>query len=223
MSLPAHHLTVPRTARYFLLGEPDSADEIWFLLHGYGQLAASFVRWFEPAARPGRLLVAPEGLSRAYFEEQGARRVGASWMTREDREAEMADYVQYLDLLADQLVGELPPTPPILVHGFSQGTATACRWVSLGRHQVHRLVLWGGLVPPDLDLERLATRLREAQFHLIIGEQDPYLGSEQIAAEQARLSGAGIEVSVHRFPGGHRIDLETLKELSRSSVGGATT
>ena len=144
MSLPAHHLTVPRTARYFLLGEPDSADEIWFLLHGYGQLAASFVRWFEPAARPGRLLVAPEGLSRAYFEEQGARRVGASWMTREDREAEMADYVQYLDLLADQLVGELPPTPPILVHGFSQGTATA--WSS-GAGWSRRTWIWSGSRP----------------------------------------------------------------------------
>ena len=43
--------------------------EVWLVLHGYSQLAGGFLRWFEPAARPGRLIVAPEGLSRAYFEE----------------------------------------------------------------------------------------------------------------------------------------------------------
>src|SRR5207247_332415 len=78
----AHHLVVPRTARFLTHGEIEGAAEIWFLLHGYGMLAASFLQWFEPAVHPGRLLVAPEALSRAYFEEKGTRRVGASWMTK---------------------------------------------------------------------------------------------------------------------------------------------
>ena len=114
MTPVAHHITVPRTARYITLGEIESAAEVWFVLHGYGMLAASFLRWFEPAARPGRLLVAPEGLSRCYFEEKGARRVGASWMTKEDRDAEIEDHVRYLDLVAARVLAGVPGAPRVI-------------------------------------------------------------------------------------------------------------
>lgn len=219
MTLVPHHLTVPRTSRYYLLGDREGAVEIWFVLHGYSQLAANFARWFEPAMRPGRLIVAPEGLSRAYFEEQGTRRVGASWMTKEDREAEMMDYVRYLDLLADEVLGELPPRPRVEVHGFSQGTATACRWVAFGRHPIQRLVLWGGTVPPDLDLDRFDTALRGGAFKVIIGDNDPFIGAEHVAAERARLKGAGLNFSIHEFSGGHRVDTETLRGLAGEEAG----
>ncbi|HEX7024003.1 MAG TPA: hypothetical protein VF187_04210, partial [Gemmatimonadales bacterium] len=137
-----HHLQVPRTARYLTQGDPEAAEEVWFVLHGYGMLAAGFLRWFEPAVRPGRLLVAPEALSRSYHEEKGARRVGASWMTKEDRDVEIEDYVRYLDLLADQVIRALPGKPRVEIHAFSQGTATACRWVAFGRPAgVDRLML----------------------------------------------------------------------------------
>jgi len=39
------HLTVARTARYYQLGELSSATkQIWFVCHGYGQLAEYF-KW----------------------------------------------------------------------------------------------------------------------------------------------------------------------------------
>ena len=60
-----HHLGVPRTARYFTLGQ-DSASEIWFVLHGYGQLAARFADHFAALDDGTRLIVAPEGLSQRY-------------------------------------------------------------------------------------------------------------------------------------------------------------
>src|SRR5258705_7905505 len=89
-------MTVSRMARYFTIGRPDR--EVWFVLHGYGQLAARFLSRFEPLDDGGRLIVAPEALSRFYLTEDSAeRRVGASWMTREDRLTEIEDYVQYLE------------------------------------------------------------------------------------------------------------------------------
>ena len=42
MTPVAHHITVPRTARYITLGEIESAAEVWFVLHGYSMLAAGF-------------------------------------------------------------------------------------------------------------------------------------------------------------------------------------
>jgi len=219
MTYPAHRIQVPRSARYFVLGDRGTADEIWFALHGYGQLAAAFLKWFEPAARPGRLIVAPEGLSRAYFDEHHSRRAGASWMTREDRDAEIEDYVRYLDLLADELVGDLPPRPRLEVHGFSQGAATACRWVAYGRHPVSRLALWGGTVPPDLELERLRAHLRDARFVLAIGDRDPFIGQDQVRNEHARLLGVGFSIELRPFAGGHVVDQQALASMAGVRVG----
>ena len=43
-----HHLSVTRTARYFTLGSLDNnTQQVWFVLHGYGQLAQFFIRKFE--------------------------------------------------------------------------------------------------------------------------------------------------------------------------------
>jgi predicted esterase len=169
-------------------------------------LAASFLRQFEAAARPGRLLVAPEALSRAYFEEDGVRRVGASWMTKEDREAEIEDYVRYLDGLDEQIRLGAADAPRVEVHAFSQGTATACRWVAFGRPRVDRLVLWSGGVPPDLPLAQYGSALTRAGLTLAVGTRDRYIPEAEIDREQARLAAAGMLPVVHRFAGGHRID-----------------
>src|SRR5881398_3935866 len=94
-----HHIGVSRSARYFTLGEkPQGVAEVWFACHGYGQLAARFLEKLRVLDDGRRCVVAPEGLSRFYLSESPAeRRVGASWMTREDRLAEIDDYVPYLD------------------------------------------------------------------------------------------------------------------------------
>jgi predicted esterase len=213
MTVKFNRISVERSARYFFLGERQGAREVWFVLHGYSQLAQHFVRWFEPAVRPGRMIVAPEALSRSYFEENGARRVGASWMTKEDREAEIEDYVRYLDQVADEVIGAIPPRPRLEVHGFSQGGATAARWVTYGRHPVSRLVLWGSTLPPDIDLERLRSNLRGAPVVVAVGDRDQFLLAEQVRGERARLAGLNITAEVRNFVGGHSVDRETLTQL----------
>ena len=81
--MQTHELEVPRTARVASFGSPEAA-ETWLVLHGYGQLASRFLRSFAVANRPGRLILAPEGLSRFYTSRDPSR-VGATWMTREAR------------------------------------------------------------------------------------------------------------------------------------------
>jgi predicted esterase len=213
MTPVAHHLTVPRTARYLTLGEVEGAEEIWFVLHGYSMLASGFLTWFEAAARPGRLLVAPEALSRAYFVEKGLRRVGASWMTKEDRDAEIEDYVRYLDLLGDRLLSGVSERPRIEVHGFSQGTATACRWVAYGRHRVDRLALWAGGAPPDLDFSRFRSSLGTAPLVLLAGRRDRILDQAKLDAEAARLREHGVPFELRYFDAGHRVSTDALREL----------
>src|SRR3954471_16061473 len=130
-----HRITVPRTARYSTLGPMHGFPrELWFVCHGFGQLAARFVRHFAPIDDGTRLIVAPEALNRYYLDalperrNQEAPRVGATWMTREFRDAEIRDYVRYLDILSGEIRHHLTgASPRIVVLGFSQGTATVCR------------------------------------------------------------------------------------------------
>ncbi len=210
-----HHLEVSRTARYWTLGDPQSAEEVWFVLHGYRQLARRFLRRFGAIAGPERLIVAPEGLSRFYVNPEPGRHgaesvVGASWMTREDRLNEIRDYVGYLDRVAAALSR---PAARRTVLGFSQGAATAARWLSMGEATAERLVLWAGFLPHDQDLARASEVFSRTELVLIRGEEDPALTEERLTEERQLLATAGIEYRIVRYAGGHDIHTETLKAL----------
>ncbi len=210
-----HHLTVTRAARYFTRGSPgDHVREVWFVCHGYSQLAASFLALFSTVDAEHRLIVAPEALSRFYTSHE-PRAVGASWMTREDRLTEIADYITFLDAVYSQVVGPLDRSE-IGVHvlGFSQGVATAARWVAQGNVQADRLILWGGPVPPDLDLKGDGRRLAALELVLVLGKDDEFATQEQLAEEEARLKAHGIPYRLIRFDGGHRLDREVLSALA---------
>lgn len=215
-----HHLDVRRTARYWTLGDEKGAGDVWFVLHGYMQLARRFLRRFESLYTGGRLVVAPEGLSRFYVRSGGGRHgaasvVGASWMTREDRLAEIADYVAYLDGLSDRIVAEAADGAHVTVLGFSQGVATASRWVTQGEMRPDRLVLWGDFLPPDLDMERAAAVCQGVDVVLVRGSEDGALESADLAAaESERLAEAGLTARRLDYLGGHEIDEATLRGLA---------
>jgi predicted esterase len=198
-----HRLIVPRSARVYTLGG-EAAAEAWVVLHGYGQLAGRFLRRFEPIAGPERLVVAPEALSR-FYRHAGAGIVGASWMTREDREAEIRDYLGYLE----QVCAALIPPVPITVLGFSQGVATAARWAVSGAPAPRRLVCWGGLLPEDLPAPRLAA----IPVTFVVGHRDEWAPPGRVEAQAAMLRAAGVAVEVLPFDGGHEIAAEVLAAL----------
>jgi predicted esterase len=217
VSAQEHRLTVARNSRYFTRGAV-APREVWFLCHGYGQLAARFLEKCAVLDDGQRYLVAPEGLSRFYLSERpGERRVGASWMTREDRLVEIEDYVRYLDRVYDDVFGSLDRAQ-VSVHalGFSQGAATVSRWAALGHARVDRLVLWGGELPPDLDLtrSRVVERLRAARLTLVHGATDEYFTPKVVAGITARLDEHGISYRAVPFAGGHGLDDAILGSLA---------
>jgi predicted esterase len=214
MPTPAlHTLRVARTARVATLGAPRTARTWWVGLHGYGQRAADFAQALAPLAGPNRCVVAPEGLSRFYVDGLDTHeQVGASWMTREARAAEISDYVAYLDAAVRRLRPE-GALPRLRVLGFSQGAATASRWALLGDCPVDRLVLWGGAPAHDLDLATHADALQALDLLLVFGTDDPYVSAERRAAVRRRLAAHNIPASIRTFEGGHRLDADALRTL----------
>jgi predicted esterase len=212
-----HELRVQRSARYYTLGDPAAAArELWVACHGYGQLAARFARPLEALAGGGRVIAVPEGLSRFYLDVEQRAKIGASWMTREHRLAEITDYVAYLDAVVDAVAGARAATLPITALGFSQGASTVSRWAVLGRHRVARLILWGGELPPDLDLAAATTRLAGLTVELVRGSRDELITAKIVAGIVKRLEGAGIAHRVVEFDGGHEIPEAVLRQLERA-------
>ena len=220
-----HHLRVTRTARYYLLGEPrEEVREIWIVCHGYGQLASHFLRDFEPLDDGSRLVVAPEALSRFYLTEgAGSRpdaRVGASWMTKEDRLAEIEDQGRYLDAVHADVSARLPGSRPLHVLGFSQGVATAARWLARGRVQAQSLVLWAGTLPPELALDARSV-LRALDLTLVAGTRDQFATPELVSRQEEALRAAAMPFELRRFDGGHRLDDDVLADVVRRASSGA--
>lgn len=212
-------MPVTRTARYYQLGELSATTRrVWFVAHGYGQLATYFIRHFAhlTAADPDLVIVAPEGLSRFYLQGTGGR-VGATWMTREDRLTEIDDYVAYLNQLAERLLGQAAPEANVTVLGFSQGAATVSRWLAQTAFRPAHLILWAGAFPPDIASPAATNLLHNLSVTLVCGTEDEFITTEALSQQQESLRQIGVEAMVIQFTGKHVLHGPTLTQLAEQT------
>lgn len=200
--------------------------ELWYVMHGYGQLAAPFIESFRAVDDGTRLIVAPEALSRFYEGDVKARlhkdaSVGASWMTRDERLSEIEDYLTYFDTVHRSMLARLGADRRplrVTVLGFSQGAAAAARWVASGRVDAARLVVWGSSLPPELDLADAHSALRRVETIVVIGTTDVFATPKVVEMELSRLRAANFPFRLVSFDGGHRLDDDTLRTLAGIST-----
>ncbi len=208
-----HSLKIKKSARYFVSGTPGpSIKKVWFICHGYGHLGNYFLRKFEELNDSTTLFVSCEGLSRFYVSGFSGR-VGASWMTKEDRTEDIEDYIGYLNAVYDKIMNMQTTPVHITAFGFSQGTATICRWLEAGSHRVDQLVVWAGGIPDDIDLVVKRDRFNSFRKVLVVGTQDEFIKETEITSLCNRLDNDGIKKEVIRFEGKHELHEETLRQL----------
>ena len=211
-----HELNFTCKARYYKTGGINTnTRQIWFVIHGYGQLAQYFIRKFNILQQHQICVIAPEGLSRFYLEDVSSRvqsgnnRVGATWMTRENRLMDIENYIHYLNTLYHAEVKDFPSIP-VTVLGFSQGAATASRWVTEGNIPFSRLILWAGIFPPDINFKSGEALLKDKETFLVYGNQDPFLNDSRFAEMEMLSSKLGVHPASITFEGGHDMDETTL-------------
>ena len=210
-----HDLNFTFKAHYHTLGKrSNDTRQIWFVLHGYGQLATYFIRKFSALEQKNIQVIAPEGLSHFYLETlqptgRSSDRVGASWMTKENRLTDIENYVRYLQTVYDQEVGPYN-TIPITILGFSQGAATASRWITSGTLNFNRLILWSGVFPPDMDFLSAKDVLKDKGTFFVYGSSDPFVNDSRFAEMNTITDKLGIKPQVVSFDGKHDIDEATL-------------
>jgi predicted esterase len=196
-----------KTARYFQLGEVTAQTEyVIIACHGYAQLANYFLKWFEGIQSKKIAIIAPEGLNRFYWQGFSGR-VAASWMTKEDRESDIADYVYFIDQIAYKF-----PDKKIIALGFSQGAATICRWAQQTVTDIEHLILWGSVFPDDLEMETFTKKFTHP-IQLVFGDEDEYYTPKQISTLKLTFSNQSENFEFTSFSGGHKVLLDPLNKL----------
>lgn len=206
-----HSLVTQRTARVVSAGNINpNTRYIWLIAHGYGMLAQYFIKKFEALPEEHHYLVVPEALSRAYLEGLTGR-VGASWMTKEDREAELADQRVYLDLVYEQLIQpNIDEHTQVVALGFSQGVATILRWANQTDKKIDKLVAWAGSIPPDVLAQ---CHISHKELYLVVGDKDPFLPQDNIAEYIRQYQSVFSHLDTRFFDGDHNIYTEPLMDL----------
>ncbi len=205
-------------ARYFTAGNLEiNTRQVWIIFHGYGQLAPYFLKKFEPLASENIYIIAPEGLSRFYLSElteQGRidNKVGATWMTKENRQMDIDNYIRYLDAVYEDELSSFSNVP-VTLFGFSQGCATVCRWAIEGKPKFDRLILWAGLFPPDLNFDKGHAVLDDKKTIMVVGDKDHFLTPERVAEFDELAGKLRIKPEKISFPGKHEIITDVLRQF----------
>lgn len=213
-------IQVPKTARYYFSEAPAAHHtQLCFCLHGYGQLAQYFIKNFRHKELQHILFVAPEGLNRFYLPGD-KKRVGATWMTKEARLTDIADYVNYLDLVHQDVLHKLHQPLPTGLFGFSQGVATASRWLAHTSIVFNYFVNWAGAYPPDLDFKAALEKTKRIPTLMVAGDNDEYISEERLQEHLQHLKEKGFTPILQRYTGTHKIYKEPLLELFTERLKG---
>lgn len=210
-----HRISFEFTGRYRVLGTPgESIKHLWIVCHGHGHLAEYFVKQFSCLDDGSHLIVAPEGLSKYYLKGFSGR-VGATWMTKEDRLNDIDNYLQYLKAVYGEVRKQLKEEVKVTLFGFSQGAATISRFAAHTDVWFDRLVLWAGIFPPDLPPIQSVSRLEGKPVYWVYGTKDPFL-NQGIMDEQGKIADQiKVTPEVFSFEGEHELYDELLISMSQ--------
>ncbi len=217
MKIREENIRIQRTARYCINEVHGPAASVIYVIHGYAQLARDFIRDLEFLDDGKTLIVAPEGLSRSYIREK----VGASWMTKEDRSNEIHDYVNYLEDLNRSISDKFETrSAEHNVLGFSQGVHTAVRWFINSSQRFNRLLLCSSDFPKDAGFDKLRNKLDHSELYLIHGTGDNIVHMKVSESNMIMLEENNIPFRIIHFEGKHEINSEAVLSALKENRSG---
>lgn len=210
-------LTFSYQARYSTLGNLSEQTEfVWVVFHGYGQLTEYFIKKFEVIDTNKNYIIAPQGLSTAYLKDFTGR-VGANWMTKYDRELDIQNNLNYLETLIKAELNEISMTnKKLIVLGFSQGAATASRWIAHTDYQIEKFLVWGGMIAHDIDT--VFYKKMTDKIVLFYGDEDEFISQEGLKTSLMKLKKIGIYPKLIPYQGTHKIYPNVLNDFIENSL-----
>lgn len=210
MSIEKHIEVSLKTSYRTLNALYKTTKKIWIVFHGQGQLTEFFLKKFEVLDSRENFIIAPQGLSK-YYLNGFTGRVGASWMTSEDRLTEIENQARYIDAVVQAEIGDHPAE--IVLLGFSQGTATLMRYAKQTPLCFHKMILWAGTIPPELTSAEL-DHWSDVEAHYVYGDEDQFDPGGQFDKEHQKFETLiGKRVNKRVFQGKHEVIPEVLLEF----------
>lgn len=213
------NIQIQKTLPVFYSKEPDvRVKKVWLLCHGYAQLPEYFMRHFEPFFAEDCLFISPQGLSTFYIQGTSGR-VGASWMTKHNREVDIDDINSYLNQVYLSVHARISPDAEWNILGFSQGVPVVLRWYFQSALHAAKIVVWAGSMPVDIAEDILQKRLSSSCLYVVNGNRDPFLENEiDIDEIRKRMADLYPKHKWLRFEGGHHLHAETLNKIIGNSI-----
>ena len=208
-------ISIPKTYKYSQLGEfSEKTNTVWIVLHGYGMLSEYFIKKFECILNDSTVVIAPEGSNRFYL-ENNYYRVGASWMTKLDKEKDIEDNISFIQTLYSNSVDKIGHTNfKLNTLGFSQGGATLVRWLMSNSTTIDSLILWGSDIPKDCLIEEKKSRWNSIDVKLVIGNQDEYINEENKQKVIDLINSYGLKYKLVEYEGNHKIIEKELEKIA---------
>lgn len=208
----AHTIAASVHGRYLIRSAAEAGPAPLLVgFHGYGQTAEENLDAL--LELPGLVhwhIVAIQGLHPFYRSRNGE--VGASWMTRLDRQLAIEDNVRYVGEVLSRVKSQIEVAEPVVFIGFSQGTAMAYRTAAGSSHTSQGLIALGGDAPTDIFKVDLAA------FPPILigrGTEDELYDQAKMERDLDLLSAAGIDVETCVFEGGHEFSADFYQAAGR--------
>lgn len=198
------HLEVRIEAAYYTLNElTETTERVWLVFHGYGQLAQFFIKKFEGLDPKKNFIIAPQGLSK-FYQKGFYGRVGASWMTKEDRLTDIANQYKYIQRVLEE-VGDIS-AKRLIYFGFSQGTATMSRFAGWSKLAFEKMLIWAGTFPPDIDPAAFNFMSGSEDITYFTSREDPFF-EESMIENQNKVVKATMkkEPNLVWYEGGHTV------------------
>lgn len=205
-------IQVPKTHYIKEIGDRENANIAWMVCHGYGQLVEYFSKKFTVKELSDHYLIFPEAPNHFYLEGFTGK-VGATWMTKYQREDAIADQQLYLSEVAENSC--FSEFDKRVIMGFSQGVHTVVRWVMDKKIACDVLVLWGAGLPEGY-LKMLVDQEYIGKLIFVLGSEDKFIPKETAETYLADYKAKGLRYELLWYEGPHDVVPAALRRVVAS-------
>ena len=185
-----------------------NTKNVWVVFHGIGYLSRFFITYFSKLNPYENYIICPQAPSK-YYKDSDYRRVGASWLTKENTFIDTENVLNYADAILQN--EQIPENLNLIVLGYSQGVSIASRWIAKRKLECQKLILISGVFPKELNANDF-NHLPNLKVSHTVGSNDPIFEKKNVKKQEDRLLTIFPQIKYLNHDGGHFLDSSLLNE-----------
>ena len=189
-----------------------TTKRVWLVFHGIGYLSRYFIRIFQELDESTNYVIAPQAPAK-YYKDADYKRIGSSWLTKENKETEIQNNLNYIEAVLEQ--EEIPGHLELIVIGYSQGVSISSRWLARKKILPAYFFVISGAFPDELEQEDFNFLISKTKLFHIVGENDPYFEKGNVLKEKKRVASIFKTMQFITHKGGHELQLKSITDQFR--------